>query len=225
MVDTPTLRSFILQVTSYRQNCTVVVCTNTKKCAVIDPGGEVHRILADIERRGLTIEKIWITHGHLDHCGGAKALKAATGAPIEGPHKDDAFWIENIPNNFVFTADGDMDSFVPDRWLQDGDTVTVGETTWKVLHCPGHTPGHIVFYNKENNFAQVGDVLFRGSIGRTDLPGSDPAAIITSITHKLWPLGKVTFFPGHGLPSNFTHERQTNPFVGDNILAGTNGSK
>jgi glyoxylase-like metal-dependent hydrolase (beta-lactamase superfamily II) len=213
------IATFIVPVTPFQQNCTLAVCAKTKKCAVIDPGGEVDRILDEIERLGVTVEKIWITHGHLDHGGGAKALKAATGAIIEGPHKDDVFWANNISLNAMQYGLGGMESFTPDRWLKDGDTVTVGETTWQVIHCPGHTPGHVVYYNKENNFAQVGDVLFKHSIGRADLPLSDPKALIHSITQKLWPLGDVSFIPGHGHTSTFAEERRNNPFVSDKVLA------
>jgi hydroxyacylglutathione hydrolase len=218
MASNPSISSFIVPVTPLEQNCTIVACAKTKKCAVIDPGGNVDRILAEVKKRGLTVEKIWITHGHFDHGGGAKALKAATDAQIEGPHKDDAFWIENIPQNAAYYGIGGMDRFDPDRWLKDGDTVSMGETTWQVIHCPGHTPGHVVFYNKENNMALVGDVLFKNSIGRADLPGSNPNALIRSITQKLWPLGDVNFIPGHGPASNFAQERANNPFVADGVL-------
>lgn len=217
----PTLAIHVVPVTPFRQNCTLAVCAKTKKCAVIDPGGEVELILAEVKKYGLTVDKIWITHGHLDHGGGARALKAATGAVIEGPHKDDAFWVESIPHDAAYCGTTGMESFEPDRWLKDGDTVSVGETTWQVLHCPGHTPGHVVFYNKENNFAQVGDVLFCGSIGRADLPRSNPEALVQSIVQKLWPLGNVSFMPGHGQPSTFGQERASNPFVGDRVLGGS----
>jgi glyoxylase-like metal-dependent hydrolase (beta-lactamase superfamily II) len=220
MKTSSSLDYFIVPVTPFQQNCTIVACAKTKKCAVIDPGGEVDRILAEVEKRGLTVEKIWITHGHLDHGGGASELRARTGALIEGPHEDDDFWVENIPQHATFYGIAGMDTFDPDRWLEDGDTVTVGETTWQVIHCPGHTPGHVVFYNKENNFAQVGDVLFKGSIGRTDLPHSDPEALTYSITQKLWPLGDVDFVPGHGETSSFAQERKDNPFVSDRALTG-----
>ena len=219
MTQKPTISTYIVPVTPFRQNCTIVACNKTHKCAVVDPGGEVERILAEVERHKLTVEKIWITHGHLDHGGGARGLKEATGAMIEGPNQEDDFWIENIAPQAAQYAFGGMDTFDPDRWLEDGDTVTMGETTWQVIHCPGHTPGHVVFYNKENNFAQVGDVLFKGSIGRADLPHSDYDALINSITQKLWPLGNVTFIPGHGEPSTFAEERKNNPFVSDKVMA------
>jgi len=186
---------------------------------VIDPGGEIDRIMAEVKKQDLKIEKIWITHGHLDHCGGVKELQEKTGAPVEGPHKEDLFWIEGIPVQAAEYGIPGMESFETGRWLDEGDTVTMGETTWQVLHCPGHTPGHVVFYNKENNFAQVGDVLFKNSIGRTDFPRGDHAALIRSIKEKLWPLGDVAFVPGHGGPSNFAEERKNNPFVADKVLA------
>jgi len=165
----PSISTFVVQVTPFQQNCTIAICTKTKKCAVIDPGGEVDRILNEIKKRGLFVEKIWVTHGHLDHGGGARALQLATGALIEGPNEADAFWIESIAQNAAQYAIGGMESFRPDRWLNEGDTVTMGETTWRVIHCPGHTPGSVVFYNEENNFAQVGDVLFKNSIGRAEV--------------------------------------------------------
>jgi hydroxyacylglutathione hydrolase len=218
MTQKPTISTFIVPVTAFRQNCTIVACTKTKKCAVVDPGGDVDHILSEVERQGLTVEKIWVTHGHLDHGGGVSELRSATGAIVEGPQKDDDFWIENIPQHAAQYGFGRMDTFEPDRWLEDGDTVTMGETTWQVIHCPGHTPGHVVFYNKENKFALVGDVLFKGSIGRADLPHSDPDALINSITQKLWPLGNVNFISGHGEASSFAEERKNNPFVGDKVL-------
>ncbi len=214
----PTVTCYVVPVTPFQQNCTLVVCNKTKKCAVVDPGGDVPLIEKEIQKQGVKVEKIWLTHGHLDHGGGAKALKAATGATIEGPSKEDAFWIEGIPSHAAqYQIDG-MDTFTPDRWLRDGDKVKVGETEWNVIHCPGHTPGHVVFFSKENNLAFVGDVLFRGSIGRADFPGSDAGQLVQSIVKKLWPLGDVTFIPGHGPSSTFAQERKTNPFVGDGVL-------
>jgi glyoxylase-like metal-dependent hydrolase (beta-lactamase superfamily II) len=187
--------------------------------AIIDPGGEVGKLLEVIESRGLTLQKIWITHGHLDHAGGAAALQSATGAPIEGPHPDDAFWIDDIGRSGAKWGMTEARSFSPDRWLRDGDRVELGATELEVYHCPGHTPGHVIFFHRQARFAQVGDVLFAGSIGRTDFPRGDYKALIASITSKLWPLGDdVTFVPGHDRPSTFGAERRTNPFVSDDAL-------
>jgi len=211
----------IAPVTALQQNCTVVWCEKTKKAAVIDPGGSVDAILGELARRGLRVEKIWVTHGHMDHAGAAAELKAKTGAPIEGPHPDDLFWIEKIEEHGPMFGVPEARTFETDRWLHDGDTVELGETAWEVIHCPGHTPGHVVFFNREAGFAQVGDVLFRGSIGRTDFPRGNHADLIASITQKLWPLGDhVRFVPGHGPMSTFGEERRSNPFVADQVLAG-----
>jgi hydroxyacylglutathione hydrolase len=214
------LRAAILPVTPLQQNCTVVWCVKTNKAAVIDPGGEVDRIVKAVGQNGLTVEKIWITHGHLDHAGGAAELKLRTGAPIEGPHPDDQFWIDDIAVNGERWGMPEAKSFVPDRWLDDGDTVQVGEQTFEVLHCPGHTPGHVVFFHRHTRFAQVGDVLFQGSIGRTDFPKGNLDDLIAAITTKLWPLGDdVRFVPGHGPMSTLGAERRSNPYVSDKALA------
>ncbi|QUD89046.1 MBL fold metallo-hydrolase [Phenylobacterium montanum] len=223
MSDTQTaplpIKAVIAPVTPLQQNCTIVWCVKTKKAAVIDPGGEVQRLLHAIDDQGLTLEKIWITHGHLDHAGAASALKAATGVPIEGPHKDDQFWIDQIEASGQRYGMPDARGFTPDRWLDDGDVVTLGETEFEVYHTPGHTPGHIVFFHRQAMFAQVGDVLFQGSIGRTDFPRGDYRQLIESITGKLWPLGdQVRFVPGHGPMSTFGAERRINPFVSDEAL-------
>ncbi|MES2033308.1 MAG: MBL fold metallo-hydrolase [Pseudomonadota bacterium] len=217
----PPIRAVVAPVTPLQQNCTVVWCTKTKKAAVIDPGGEVPRLLAAIQQQGLTVEKIWITHGHLDHAGGAAALKAATGAPVEGPHRDDQFWIDQIPESGARYGITDAEAFTPDRWLENGDVVTLGETQFEVYHCPGHTPGHVIFFHREARFAQVGDVLFKNSIGRTDFPKGNYDDLIEAITGRLWPLGDdVAFVPGHGPMSTFGAERKTNPFVADVMLGG-----
>lgn len=217
---TPPIRAAIAPVTPLAQNCTIVWCAKTMKAAVIDPGGEVPRLLAALEQHGLTLEKIWVTHGHMDHAGGTAALQEATGVPIEGPHPDDAFWIDQMEESGARWGMPEARIFKPDRWLQEGDTVTLGETRWEVFHCPGHTPGHVVFFNRQARFAQVGDVLFQGSIGRTDFPRGDHQALIDSITGKLWPLGDdVAFVPGHGPMSTFGEERRSNPFVADAVLA------
>ena len=214
------IQAMIAPVTPLQQNCTIVWCAKTKKAAIIDPGGEVPRLLKALEELGLTLEKIWVTHGHMDHAGGVSALQEATGVPVEGPHPDDQFWIDQIPESGVRYGMPDALAFTPDRWLFDGDKVTLGETEFEVFHCPGHTPGHVVFFHRGVGFAQVGDVLFQGSIGRTDFPRGDYHQLINSITHKLWPLGeRVQFVPGHGPMSTFGQERLTNPFVADQVLA------
>ena len=222
MTDSPNpspIRAIVAPVTPLQQNCTIVWCTATNKAAVIDPGGEVPRLLKAIADNGLTVEKIWITHGHMDHAGGTADLKAATGAPIEGPHKDDQFWIDGIEAAGRQYGVAGAKSFTPDRWLENGDTVTLGETTWQVRHCPGHTPGHVVFIHEGARFAQVGDVLFNGSIGRTDFPRGNHADLIEAITTRLWPFGDdIAFVPGHGPMSTFGAERKANPFVADHVL-------
>ncbi|MFP5449007.1 MAG: MBL fold metallo-hydrolase [Alphaproteobacteria bacterium] len=216
----PPIRALIAPVTPLAQNCTIVWCVQTKKAAIIDPGGEVPRLLQALKDHDLTLEKIWITHGHLDHAGGTAALKAATGAPIEGPHRDDAFWIDQMDGDGARWGMPEARSFVPDRWLEDGDVVTLGATEFEVYHCPGHTPGHVVFFHRQARFAQVGDVLFQGSIGRSDFPRGNHQDLIDAITGRLWPLGDdVRFVCGHGPMSSFGAERRTNPFVADQVLA------
>jgi glyoxylase-like metal-dependent hydrolase (beta-lactamase superfamily II) len=173
-----------------------------------------------VKQYGLTVEKIWVTHGHLDHAGATAALKEATGALVEGPHEEDLFWISQMEEMGARWGLPEARVFSPDRWLADGDRVQVGEAEFEVYHCPGHTPGHVVFFQREARFAQVGDVLFKGSIGRTDFPRGNHADLIEAITTKLWPLGDdVTFVPGHGPTSTFGQERRTNPFVADRALA------
>ena len=215
-MDASPIKAPIAPVTPLQQNCTIVWCAKTNKAAIIDPGGEVPRLLKALADQDLTLEKIWITHGHLDHAGGAAALQEATGVPIEGPHPDDQFWIDDIGVNGARWGMPDARSFTPDRWLGDGDVVTLGETEFEVVHCPGHTPGHVVFFHRQARFAQVGDVLFKGSIGRTDFPRGNFDDLIASITGKLWPLGgEVQFVPGHGPMSTFGAERKSNPYVSD----------
>lgn len=223
MTSTPSpVGVFVTPVTPLQQNCTTVWCTKTMKAAVIDPGGSVDAILGEVARRGLTLDQIWITHGHLDHAGGAAEMAEKSGAPIIGPHPDDQFWIDGIEAQGQMYGLPEARGFVPTRWLDEGDELTLGETRWVVRHCPGHTPGHVIFFNEPARFAQVGDVLFKGSVGRTDFPRSDPDALIRSVIDKLWPLGDdVTFVPGHGPHSTFGEERRTNPFVSDRAVAGT----
>jgi hydroxyacylglutathione hydrolase len=214
----PPLRAMIVPVTPIEQNCTLVWCTATRQAAVIDPGGDVPRIQAAIAEAGVTVTAIWLTHGHIDHAGAAKPLADALGVPIHGPHEADRFWLARLDEdgrNWGITGV----PFEPDRWLADGDTVQVGELTLDVYHTPGHTAGHVIFHHAPSRFAQVGDVLFQGSVGRTDLPGGDHRQLIESIVTKLWPLGDTSFIPGHGKPSTFAHERQWNMFVSDEALS------
>ncbi|NQV79407.1 MAG: MBL fold metallo-hydrolase [Alphaproteobacteria bacterium] len=214
------LKAAVIPVTPFQQNCSLLWCTETMRAAVVDPGGDLDRIDAAIAEQGVTLEKILITHGHLDHAGCAGAFAERHKVAIEGPQKEDIFWIAQATESGRQYGLPDAAPFTPDRWLDDGDTVTVGNLTLQVLHCPGHTPGHVVFYEPESNVAIVGDVLFQGSIGRTDFPRGNHADLIHAITTKLWPLGDdVTFVPGHGPLSTFGEERQSNPFVGDAVLA------
>ena len=182
---------------------------------MVDPGGDLDRILKALADTGATLEKILLTHGHLDHCGGADALRARTGVPIEGPQREDAFWIAQLAESSARHGFEPAQEFTPDRWLEDGDAVTVGNAELQVRHCPGHTPGHVVFYSPELKHAFVGDVLFAGSIGRTDFPQGNHQQLIDSITQRLWPMGDDTvFIPGHGPESTFGRERRSNPYVG-----------
>lgn len=206
----------IVPVTAYQQNCTVFVCTETQKAALVDPGGDIPKLVAALKDLNVELEKIFLTHGHMDHCSAAGVLREQMQVPIEGPHQEDAFWIDQLPQMCEMTGMPKADSFVPDRWLNDGDTVTFGKQTLQVFHTPGHTPGHVIFFHEGAKLAQVGDVLFQGSIGRTDFPRGDHDTLISSIRSKLWPLGDdVTFIPGHGPTSTFGVERQSNPFVAD----------
>jgi hydroxyacylglutathione hydrolase len=211
----PPLKVGIVPVTAFEQNCSLVWCTKTMRGALVDPGGDLPKLKAALEQTGVTLEKILLTHGHIDHCGQAGMLAKDLGVPIEGPHEGDRFWIEGLDSSAMrFGLQGE--SFEPDRWLKDGDTVQVGEVTFDVVHCPGHTPGHVVFHHPASHLAIVGDVLFAGSVGRTDLPQGSHEQLVDSITGKLWPLGdEVTFIPGHGPTSTFGQERRTNPFVAD----------
>jgi len=216
---TPPLRAAILPVTAFQQNCTLLWCTTTMRGAFVDPGGDLPKLKAAAAQAGVTIEKILLTHGHIDHCGSAGILAAKLGVPIEGPHEEDRFWIAQLEEDGrKYGIIGEP--FESDRWLIDGDEATVGELTFAVRHCPGHTPGHVVFHHAPSKLALVGDVLFKGSIGRTDFPRGNHQQLLDSITQRLWPMGGDTHFvPGHGPMSTFAHERATNPFVGDAALA------
>jgi glyoxylase-like metal-dependent hydrolase (beta-lactamase superfamily II) len=215
----PPLKVAIIPVTPLQQNCTLVWCTRTMRGAFIDAGGDLARLREAVAKTGVTIEKLLVTHGHIDHCGATGAFARELGVPIEGPHPDDRFWIARLDDDGrKYGINGEV--FEPNRWLHDGDTVTIGECVLDVVHCPGHTPGHVVFFHAPSRFAIVGDVLFQGSIGRTDFPLGNHQDLIDSITQKLWPLGNdVTFVPGHGPVSTFGRERQTNAYVSDYALS------
>ena len=211
-----TLRAVVVPVTPFAQNCSVVWCDETGIGAVIDPGGDLDRILEVVESNHVKLGKILLTHAHIDHAGAVAELARRFSLPVEGPHPDDRFWIEQLPEQGAMFGLGASEAFEPTRWLGQGDTVTVGNVALEVRHCPGHTPGHVVFYEPDARLAFVGDVLFAGSIGRTDFPRGDYATLIRSIRENLFPLGDdVRFLPGHGPMSTFGQERKTNPFVGD----------
>ncbi len=210
------LKFSIVPVTPFDQNCSLIWCDETMRGAAVDPGGDIERILAEAERQGVTLEKILLTHGHLDHVGGTAALAEQLGLPIEGPHPADKFWIDALPQQAAMFGFGQAKVFTPDRWLQQGDTVSVGNVTLQVRQAPGHTPGHVIFFDPASKTAWVGDVLFEGSIGRTDFPGGDYQTLINSIREQLFTLGdEVQFVPGHGPMSTFGEERRSNPFVAD----------
>ncbi len=209
-----TARAAIVPVTPFQQNCSLVWSDATKVGAVVDPGGDVDRIKAAIAQVGITIEKILITHGHIDHAGGAAELAEALGVPVEGPHRGDASLLATLPASGLAFGIAGARALTPDRWLEEGDTVTVSDLTFSVLHCPGHSPGSVVLFNDANRFALMGDVLFRGSVGRTDLPGGSHDQLIASIRDKVLPLGDdVAFICGHGPTSTIGEERATNPFI------------
>lgn len=208
------LRYLTIPVTAFRQNCSLVWCDETLQAAVVDPGGDLELLLDAVRRLGLSLRQIWLTHAHIDHAGAAAELSEKLGLPIIGPHPGDQFWIDALPEQGRRFGLPHAQSFRPARWLLDGDTVSIGHCTLQVRHCPGHTPGHVVFHSPEIGRAFVGDVLFAGSIGRTDFPQGDHATLISSITERLWPMGDHTvFIPGHGPESSFGRERRTNPFV------------
>jgi len=209
----------IIPVTPFQQNCSLLVDEAANKAAIVDPGGDLDRVLDALVRSGAELEKIFLTHGHIDHCGATAELRRRTGVPVEGPQREDAFWIEQLAaQGQRFGFDG-VEAFEPDRWLEQGDTVSFGGIALRVLHCPGHTPGHVVFHSPENRLAIVGDVLFAGSVGRTDFPRGDPEALVRSIRENLFPLGDdVAFIPGHGPTSTFGEERESNPYVSDRAL-------
>jgi hydroxyacylglutathione hydrolase len=214
------MKCAIVPVTPYQQNCSILVCEETRRAALVDPGGEVPRLRAALEQLGVTLEKVFLTHGHLDHCAAADLVRREFGVPIEGPQREDQFWIERLPEATARMGFPPAEPFEPDRWLEHADTVHFGAQELEVLHCPGHTPGHVVFFHRGARLALVGDVLFKGSIGRTDFPRGDHDTLVHSIRDRLWPLGdEVSFVPGHGPTSTFGVERRTNPFVADRRFA------
>lgn len=214
----PPFQIRVVPVTPFQQNCSIIRAPSSK-AAVVDPGGEPEKILKAAVEFNAQIEQIWLTHGHLDHAGGAEAVRRATGAPIIGPHKEDTFWLDQITDHWAqYGHPGMGENCTPDKWLNDGDTLELDGIEFGVAYTPGHTPGHVVIYHKGAQIAFVGDVLFAGSIGRTDFPRGDHQTLINSITQKLWPLGNdMQFVPGHGPVSTFGRERQSNPFVGDSV--------
>jgi len=209
------MRYTIIPVTPYQQNCTLLVCEQTNKAALVDPGGDLDVLLKEVKKQGVVLESILVTHGHLDHVGGVAELAEKLSLPVIGPHREDDFWIKQLAEQCRMFGFPESASFTPQRWLDDGDTVKVGNQVLQVIHCPGHTPGHVVFFSAEQRLALVGDVLFKGSIGRTDFPKGDYQTLIDSIQLKLWPLGEdVKFIPGHGPMSTFGAEMRSNPYVG-----------
>lgn len=205
----------IIPVTPFQQNCSLIVCDKTNEAAVVDPGGDIELILAQIKQANAKVTQILLTHGHLDHAAGAPELAAAlNNVPILGPHIDDQFWLDSLSDQSTRFGFGHAKAFLPTHWLEDGDTVSVGEYQLEVIHCPGHTPGHVVFYSADVELAWVGDVLFKDSIGRTDFPRGNHGDLIRSIKEKLLPLGdQVQFVPGHGPTSTFGRERLHNPYL------------
>ncbi len=214
------MKVIVVPVTAFEQNCSLLICEQGNRAAVVDPGGDIELILTAIERAGVEVEKILVTHGHIDHAGAVSELAKRLSIPIEGPQHGDKFWIDQLPEQASQFGFAKSETFEPDRWLEDGDIVEVGKEKLEVIHTPGHTPGHIVFYDAAGHQAVVGDVLFRDSIGRTDFPGGNHQDLLDSIRKKLFPLGDDTeFFPGHGPVSTFGDERRNNPFVKDENFA------
>ena len=218
MTQSP-LTTVIVPVTPFQQNCSLLWCSQSHKGVLIDPGGEAERLIAAVSAKDVKLEKILLTHGHVDHAGAATQLARHYQVPIEGPHEGDASLLDHLAEQGSRLGVAGTENCRPTRWLKDEDSVLFGTVRLRVRHCPGHTPGHVVFYAAEAALAFVGDVLFRGSIGRTDFPGGDFSTLVSSITERLWPLGDDTnFVPGHGPMSSFGWERKTNPFVSDLAL-------
>ena len=214
MPGTP--RAGIIPVTPFQQNCTLIWDEASKVGAVIDPGGDLDRIEAAIREQGISIEKILLTHGHIDHAGGAAELRERLKVPIEGPHEADRFLLDSLPETGAGYGLPEARAVTPDRWLDEGDAVSIGPLAFDILHAPGHSPGSVVFVSRDARFALVGDVVFKGSVGRTDLPGGNHDQLIRAIKEKVLPLGDdIAFIPGHGPTSTLGEERLTNPFLQD----------
>jgi len=207
-------RYHTVPVTAFQQNASIVWCDETMEGAIVDPGGDLPTLKAEVARLGVKLVALWLTHAHIDHAGGTGTLAREMNLPIIGPHTGDQYWIDGLPQQSQMFGFPKAEMFTPTRWLVDGDTLTLGRCTVTVRHCPGHTPGHVVFHSAEAQRCFVGDVLFAGSIGRTDFPGGDHDTLIASITERLWPMGNDTvFIPGHGPESTFGRERRFNPYV------------
>lgn len=214
------LKAQIVPVTAFQQNCSIIWCDETMEGALVDPGGDVEKLLSVVDKLGIKLKKILLTHGHLDHAGGAADISKKLGLPIIGPHEEDKFWLDQIEDHAAQYNMAGLKCCAPDQWLHDGDQIKVGNVVLDVYHTPGHTPGHVILHDAVHKVAFVGDVLFKGSVGRTDFPRGDTQTLLNAIQEKLWPLGDdVTFVPGHGPLSTFGEERKTNPFVADHILA------
>ncbi|WP_438863948.1 MBL fold metallo-hydrolase [Neptunicella sp.] len=210
------MKVIVIPVTPFQQNCSLIWDPDNQQGAVVDPGGDIEKIIQQIEQHNIVVSQILLTHGHLDHVGGTTALARQLDVPVIGPHQADDFWLQGLDKQSKMFGFGDIRPFRPNQWLNDGDNVKVGTLELNVLHCPGHTPGHVVFFEPVSQQAIVGDVLFNGSIGRSDFPQGNHQQLVNSIREKLFPLGDdVTFYPGHGPTSTFGQERRTNPFVAD----------
>ncbi|WP_096085473.1 MBL fold metallo-hydrolase [Agaribacterium haliotis] len=210
------LKFCTVPVTHYQQNCSIIWCELSKQAALVDPGGDANKLLGKIDELGLSLNKILLTHGHMDHVGATSEIRKSTAVPVIGPHKDDDFWLQSLAQQASMMGFEAQAPLEPDTWLNDGDTVELGELSLQVIHCPGHTPGHVVFYEADSQQAFVGDVLFAGSIGRTDFPKGNMTQLLDSIRNKLLVLGdEVNFVPGHGPNSSFGRERVSNPFLAE----------
>ncbi len=226
MVSEAKLQIRVIPVTPLQQNCSLIWNEDTKRAALVDPGGDADRLMDALNHFGVTLTRMWLTHGHLDHAGAAAELRERTGVAVEGPHKDDQFWLDLIEDSAKRYGVTGLRNVTPDRYFDDGETLEFEGVTFDVSHTPGHTPGHVVIHNKDLKIAFVGDVLFAGSIGRTDFPRGNHQQLIDSITQKLWPLGDdMAFVPGHGPTSTFGRERQSNPFVADRLTGYAGAEK